>query len=171
MKSTGKLPTPDELLQLRKRMVKHATSAGNRHPEDIASEYVVRLLEGLHTRATISQAYIDIMRTKTGRKITNGKCSEESYRSRQSLGMVASSEAQDNYVRTAPVIEELSLDERIDLKRMVQRIKCTRTQEMISLKLEGYVNSEIAAKFSLTESRVHQIIDREIERLYMLSQR
>jgi len=64
----SKRVTTQKLLQLRSRMVKEATQRFHTDPEGIASIYVIRLLEGLHKKATVSQAYIDIVRLESGRK-------------------------------------------------------------------------------------------------------
>jgi DNA-directed RNA polymerase specialized sigma24 family protein len=157
--ATKKL-TEEVLLKLRQRMVKHAFMTGHPHPEDVASEYVLRLLEGLHQRSTISQAYIDILRLQTGRK---SHSSESTYKARQALTMVASSEEQADFYENQPdVVSSLCIDDKLDLLARLESIRCKRTTYIVMKYLEGYVLREIADQLSLTESRVNQILNRAL---------
>lgn len=156
--------TDETLLSLRKRMLIHATQAGHREPEEIASEYVVRLLEGLHQSATISQAYIDILRLQSGRK---GASSEENYKKRQALTMVASTEEQEKYYATQADHEPaISVDEAMDLDRVLSTIKCPKKAKVFALYREGYTQDEIAVKMKLTLGRINQIINRTCAELH-----
>lgn len=146
-------------MSLRQRMVRHADIAKHPSPDDIASEYVCRLLEGYHQRATIAQAYIDICRLQTGRKGQPG------YEAKKTLNMLAISEEQMDSTFRIPAIEDLSVDDRLDLERAFSLIKCARTKEMFTLYLKGHNYGEIALIYELTESRVHQILNREMLRL------
>lgn len=154
--------TEDVLLKLRARMVKQASANQHPHPEDIASEYVIRLLEGLHQRSTVGQAYIDIIRLQSGRKTQNGK-SNENYKARQSLTMVASSEEQEKFYANQPCMEHaVSIDDRLDLERILNKIKCERTIHIFKMVLQGYVLKDIAKDLGLTESRINQIVNRTL---------
>lgn len=144
--------TEKKLLQLRLKMVKHATHLGHWSPEDIASEYVVRLLEGLHQRATIGQAYIDIVRLVSGNKRQPG------YKAKQALSMVASQEAQDHFTNTQPSVIQLTQDEMLDLEKACRSIKCTRSQFIVHQLLLGFTQREIANELGLTEGRVNQLV-------------
>lgn len=154
-----RLLTEDILLKLRSRMVKHATANYHQHPEDIASEYVVRLLDGLHQRSTIGQAYIDIIRISTGRK---GASTEETYKSRQALTMVASSEEQETFYSNQPSLDQISVDDLLDLQKVLSQIKCERTIHIFKMVLQGYVLKDIAKDLGLTESRINQIVNRTL---------
>ncbi len=154
--------TDEVLLKLRARMVKHAVQNYHPHPEDIASEYVCRLLEGLHQRSTIGQAFIDIMRKSTGRKSAS---TEETYKARQALTMVATSEEQEKFYSNQPALDRISIDDRMDLERKLNTIKCTRTTFIFRQLLMGYTQEEIADSLGLTLGRINQIVNRTIQDL------
>lgn len=150
----------ETLLRLRLKMRKLAEVKRHPHPDDIASEYVMRLLQGLHAKASVDQAYIDIIRNTSGRKGGAG------YQSRISLSKVASVEKQDYFTLSEPnPLEDLSIDDWIDLKRYLAKVECPRVAKVLTLRLEGNTLQEIAEVMDLTESRIQQIISREIERL------
>lgn len=152
----------EDLLKLRSRMVKEAQSHFHTDPEGIASIYVIRLLEGLHAKATVSQAYIDIIRLESGRK------GFKSYENRKSINQVASSEDQLSYMENQPEVLDISVDDRLDLNQALQFVK-PKYKPVFDKLLLGWKQAEIAEDIGLTESRVNQIITREIERIkYML---
>lgn len=145
------------LLKLRLKMVKHASISRHPHPEDIASEYVVGLLQGLHAHQTIGQAYIDIVRRVTGRKGSPG------YEFKLSMQMVPKTEKQANVVNLLEdVTQGLSVDQRIDLKKALGQIENERTKVILAKVLAGWGQQEIADEYGLTLSRINQIINREL---------
>lgn len=153
--------TPAVLKSLRDRMVKHAFTCGHREPEEIASQYVVRLLEGLHQTATIGQAYIDIVRLSSGRKSTT---KAEVYERRQALTMVASSEEQEAFYSNQPEVGpdlDAELDRKARWERIFNCIKDKRTRQIYAWYLQGWTQEEIAIELGLTPARVAQIISRQ----------
>lgn len=150
-----KIPV-EKLLKLQKRMLFEATKRRNPHAEEIAAEYVVRLLSGLHKRATVSQAYIDIVRaTQTN---TRSKYKEAQYNLQNSLTKTGE----------MPQIEEASptsMDDLLDLKKVISLVKDQRHLYVFKQYLEGKNFNDIAKSLKLTESRVHQMFKIELERI------
>lgn len=147
----------DTLIHLRKRMLRKAEISNHHSPEDIASEYVARLLEGYHTRATIDQAYIDICRLSSGRKGQPG------YKAKKCLNNLALTEEQQDHADLQPnPFKTLDQDDLMDLEKQISRIQCGRTKDIFTYLLMGLTLQEIGDKYGLTQSRVQQIVSREI---------
>lgn len=148
--------TEEQLLKLRSRMIKHASISGHPHPEDIAQEYMCRLLEGLHKKATVGQAYVDILRaTQANARSKNYQKQLDLHSVRPDSEIEKSSEEQDG----------LCTDELLDLKFIIESIEDTRVKRIFNMKLNGYNNLEIAEELNLTEGRISQIIMKETENL------
>jgi DNA-directed RNA polymerase specialized sigma24 family protein len=152
--------TEEVLLKLRSRMIKHASMNGHAHPEDIAQEYVVRLLEGHHQKATVSQAYIDILRKQTGRK------GHKIYDAKRTLDSVVKTEAQLNSVLHQPNPDEgLSIDELIDLKNQLDQIQDSKLRKMFLLRLQGWTYEEIGIEFQYSQAYILLLIKQTIDDL------
>jgi hypothetical protein len=150
--------TQKKLLHLQSRMIKEAQCRLHPDPEGIASIYVIRLLEGLHKKSTVSQAYIDILRLESGRK------GFKSYDARLNINRVASSEDQLSYMENQPEVLDISVDDRLDLHLALKFVK-PKYKPVFDKVLLGYKYGEIALEMGVMESRVHQIVTREIERI------
>lgn len=146
--------TDEVLIKLRTKMIRHATTSNNPHPYDVANQYVVNLLSGLHQHATVSQAYVDILRTSSGRK------SSENYDTR--VGLNSS---------TSEVLEHLqedhteSLHDHLCVEKLIELVHSQKLKKILKFKIQGYTNLEIAEYFNVTEARVSQIILKEYKRL------
>jgi RNA polymerase sigma factor (sigma-70 family) len=137
-------------MELRARMIKHATFKGHKYPDDIAQEYCMRLLEGLHKHATVGQAYIDILR-----KTQAGTRNEKSFM------------AQTNLLNPHPESEKIlgllledtriiSLDEQIDLKQVLEALPREKDRQFLLRRLDGCTHAELAAEEGVTASLIHQ---------------
>lgn len=144
----------DVLIKLRTKMIRHATISNNPFPDDIANQYVINLLSGLHQHATISQAYVDILRTSSGRK------SSEHYDTRMSLNS-----------GTSEVLDFLkedyteNLHDRLCVEKLIKLVSSQKLKKIFKFKLQGYTNLEIAEYFKVTEGRISQLILCEHARL------
>lgn len=148
--------TQAKLLELHSRMVREAFHRKHTDPQGIAAEYVARLLEGYHQKATVAQAYIDICRLTLGRKGQPG------YLAKKRLNMLAVSDAQNQAAEFQPQETNLTPDQWIDLKRALGLIKSKRTQDMFHKVIQGWTYEAIADEYGLTLTRVQQIVSREI---------
>lgn len=136
-------------------MVKHAFFKGHRFPDEVANEYVTRLLQGLHKKATIGQAYIDITRTHLN------------LRSKHKEAIINLEYGSSNS-DTLNVVTETPIDQaenRLALHSALSKITDERTQQIFGMLLEGYTYKKIAKRYKLTEGRIQQIIAKEIEYL------
>lgn len=159
----SKVEIPEkDLLKLHSRMIKEAQSKGHRDPEDIAQTYVERLLTGLHAKATVGQAYIDILRS------TTGKSTQKGYKKKQALTMVAPQDAIDSFIRNAKYDVDSEIDYGLDIQRVMALVKPGKTALVFSLLMAGNNQKEVAMKMGLTDSRVNQIISNEIDRIRYL---
>lgn len=151
-------PIPAEtLMRLRAKMHRTASYKGHPHPDDIAQEYVMRLLEGYHEKATIDQAYVDICRLSSGRKGQPG------YDAKRTLNMVASSDEQVKFYTNQPnPFEDFTIDDRLDLEKILSQLDCPRLIHIFTMRLKGFTLAEIGRDLKLTESRINQIVNREI---------
>lgn len=147
------------LLKLHAKMLKKAQMKGHPFPDDVAQEYAMRLLEGLHAKATIDQAYVDILRLRSGRKTQPG------YEAKKALASLTTEKQMDHLAFIVDEREDLSQDEMLDLKRLMGRIKNPRMQTIFRLRLEGFTMLEIARSLDVTQAYIHQLIDLEIEKL------
>jgi len=151
--------TPETILTLHARMIKEAQSKGHRDPEDIAQSYVERLLMGLHAKATVGQAYIDIIRLTSGSKRMPG------YAKKQALTMVATQDAIDSFNHSAQYDTHNMLFVGLDIQKVMGLVRPGKCALCFSLLMAGLNQKEIAQKMGLTESRINQIISREIDRI------
>lgn len=151
---------PSSLVKLHTKMVKCAQRKRHPSPEDIAQEYVCRLLEGLHQHATVDQAYIDILRLRSGRK---GK--GPGYDAKIRLHSLTTEKQMDHLNLIVDDTSNLSPDELLDLKAILLKIKHPQTKKVFHYKLLGLNNKEIGKKLGVGESRISQIIKVEIQRL------
>ena len=140
-------------------MVKCAQKKGHSSPEDIAQEYVCRLLQGLHSTATVDQAYIDIMRLTSGRK------GLAQYDEKNTLNSLVSEKQMDAIQLIPGHSSDLNVDELIDLQAILQKIKHPQSKKVFLLKIEGWTNSEIGNRLGVGEARISQILIKEINRL------
>lgn len=142
------------LIKLRARMVKCALKKKHRNPEDVASEYVLRLLEGLHQKTTVDQAYIDIVRTEANSR-------SKHYQTQLNLNSNVEDPDLVLSFKEAPP-EDLTIDDRIDLERYVTGIKCPKMKHIITSRLMGYTLEEIAQELGVTQSYVQQLVTRQL---------
>lgn len=140
-------------------MLKKAQYKNHPFPEDVAQEYVCRLLEGLHAKATVDQAYVDIQRMRSGRKTQPG------YEAKTRLASLASEKQMDATHLIPNEPPDLNVDEMIDLKMYMSKIKNPRMQVIFEMRLEGFTMLEIAKELGVTQSYIHQLIDAELERI------
>lgn len=148
--------TQETLIKLRSRMKRKADYSGHSDPDGIANEYVVRLMEGYHQRATVDQAYIDICRLSTGRKGQPG------YEAKKRLNMIPLTAEQNDHADLQPAPSTLSDDQRLDLERALKCIKDKRTLGIFLKVLDGWTYQAIADDMDLTLARIQQIVTREI---------
>jgi DNA-directed RNA polymerase specialized sigma subunit len=137
-------------------MLIEATKRRNPHAEEIAAEYVVRLLSGRHKKATVSQAYIDIVRVTQVN--TRSKYKDLQYCLQNSLTKTGE----------MPQFEEepkLSMDSILDLKKIMSLLKDERLLSIFTQYLEGKNFNDIAKNLKVTESYIHQLFKKEVERL------
>lgn len=144
------------LMKLRTRMLKYAQTRKNGRltAEDIAQTYAMRLLEGLHKKATVQQAYIDIVRLQANSR-------SKYYEDKLSLISVGSSAD----VPEEAEVSELSQDETIDLKNILGTITNPKWELIVDLRLKGYTNKEIGCRVGMGEARVSQILQEIVETL------
>lgn len=152
----------ETLLKLKAKMIKCAQVHRHPDPEDVAHTYIVRLLEGYHTKATVDQAFIDILRLTISRSDLPG------YGARRTLNKVATYRQVEKspYAYGHDLLDGLTQDELLDLKDVINDIKDSRTKEVFNYLLLGYTQKEIAGKFELSEARINQIILRQINVLH-----
>lgn len=147
--------TEETLMKLRQRMVVQASVKRDPYPEEVANEYVARLLEGLHKKSTVHQAYIDIKRTQMNLRSKYAEAIlslEHGQANSEALGFL---ECKTN----------LSMDEKIDLKRILSQIQDERTRWIFVQVLKGWTYQDIATELKLSLARVQQIVTRQIEDL------
>jgi DNA-directed RNA polymerase specialized sigma24 family protein len=137
-------------------MKRKADFSNHPDPEGIASEYVIRLMEGYHQRATVDQAYIDICRLTVGRKGQPG------YEGKKRLNMLALTAEQNDHADLQPSTSNLTADQRLDLAKALGCIKNRRTRDIFDKVLKGWTYQDIADDLGLTLARIQQIVTREI---------
>lgn len=141
-------------------MLRTAEIKKHNSPEDVAALYVVRLLEGYHTKATVDQAYIDICRLETGRKGQPG------YEAKKCLNSLALTEEQQDHADLQPsLLDGLSIDDMIDLKALIKKIEHPKTKLVFHYWLQGYTLLEIGEMLDLSMGRIQQIVSLEIQAL------
>lgn len=137
-------------MELRARMIKHATFKGHQYPDDVAQEYCMRLLEGLHKHATVGQAYIDILR-KTGAGTRN----EKSFMAQISL-LNPHPESEKILDLLLEDTKAISIDQQLDLKQIISALPKERDRLFLLRRLDGTTHAEIAAEEGVTPSLIHQ---------------
>ncbi len=137
-------------MELRARMIKHAAFKGHQYPDDVAQEYCMRLLEGLHKHATVGQAYIDILR-KTGAGTRN----EKSFMAQISL-LNPHPESEKILDLLLEDVKVISVEEKLDLKQIIQALPREKDRQLLLRRLEGTTHAELAAEEGVTPSMVHQ---------------
>jgi DNA-directed RNA polymerase specialized sigma24 family protein len=156
------------LLRLRHRMLVHARCKQHKSPEDIAQEYVMRLLEGLHAHATISQAYVDIVRLEANAR-SKFFADQIAIHTPNRIHMQDSEDNDVHLVDTLPNPEpDLTTDEHIDFKHFMEHVSDGRMSEFIRLRIHGEAMKDIGTRYGLTESRVSQLLQAEVDRLHKL---
>ncbi len=159
--------TEEKLLKLRHRMLVHARYKQHRSPEDVAQEYVMRLMEGLHSHATVSQAYVDILRIEA-----NGRSKYFQDQLNINSPNRTQQDGEDNdihMVDTLPNPEpDLTADEHIDFKYFMDHVSDGRISEFIRLRIYGEAMKDIGTRYGLTESRISQLLQFEVDRLKKL---
>jgi len=146
----------DTLLKLRQKALFGSVKYGRLFdsPEDAANEYVARLLEGLHNKATIHQALTDMARKK-------GDPRRKYYKE------------QINVSFTVPIeLKKLQLDydptdiieNRIMIRQLFEKLT-TQQKTVIFLFLEGHTYLEIGKQMKLSAARIQQIHDKSIRQM------
>jgi len=147
----------DTLLKLKARGEKEAYAYGRilDSPEDAGQEYVARLLSGRHAHATVQQAMLDMVHAQTGKPVMPGY------------------EAKKNMHLATPLDPERILQGQNPTNRMNQRILLQeviskldhRAQVIMSLYLNGYTFGEIAQEFEVTQSYIHQLYWKAVQKI------
>jgi RNA polymerase sigma factor (sigma-70 family) len=116
--------------------------------EDAGYEYVTRLLEGKHSRSTVTQAIIDMARAIGGRK------GHDSYEAAKAVALAIPVEP-DKFLRLSYDPTD-KIDNRIMLTKLVNNLEL-RERIVVILWLHGWTYLEIAEEFELSQARIHQI--------------
>nr|BFD64949.1 hypothetical protein BdHM001_36300 [Bdellovibrio sp. HM001] len=148
-------------MELANRVTFMNRDLGNIIPnEDLKQEYLTRLLEGLHKRATVGQAVIDIYRVM----VANSKTSDYEARRNAATGPASL----EDWTPFADPTE--SIENRLAISSLTKHLP-ERDQYIINKILSGDSQRDVADELGLTESRLSQIYLRIIERLKEIAAR
>lgn len=135
----------DILLNLRRRALIHAKKLGfnEEESEEIAQEYVLRVLTGKHSNSTVWQAVIDIVRSFFGRP------THVNYQNRKIIyaGYILET------IDTGMTEEELN-----EAVKNLSKNLSVKEKFIFKMLSQGYTQKEIASLFSISETRLSQVV-------------
>lgn len=143
-----------QIAKTRKRIEAAITRLGfERYAEDAAQEFFCRVLEGKSQHQTVDQFAVDYLRGRVGDSRTGLFAQRKNHE-------YANSYEQGGYDRAISSHNGKSLDDRLDLLRMVDLLGGRDKQIAIERFIGGMSEAEIAHHHKITESRICQILQR-----------
>lgn len=133
-------------------------TGGNEGSEDCVQEVITRMLEGRHQHATINQAVIDYLRECRNLKGFRRNFKRENY-------PVTNSYEQGSFDRFIGSDTRGNVDSGIDFRRLISMSKHWEKAVMNLYYMEEYGLVEIGNFFGVSESRVHQWVQRIQKRI------
>lgn len=145
------------MLELRERAMRESYRFGRifASPEDAGQEYILRLLEGRHRHATVSQAMIDIARETADPRSPN-------FADRLNIATAVPVESKYLERPTTKLIDDV--DTRLTIEFLLSTLNM-QSQKVIELFLLGYNFGEISDNMGFTEARAHQIYHRAVAKM------
>lgn len=152
----------DSAIKFRKRAQCSAARYGfKRDREEIAQEVLLQMCRSPNRGATVDQLVIDVIRERYGRPRTPG------FDRKHALALaVQTGEGSQPIERTAIAGNGISLDDRLDFERMVERLGATDERAFALLRWRhDFTEKEIGYLFGVSESRICQRLTAIQERL------